>query len=165
MWTALLLLSTFFCASEMAIASTPTQASSPAKGSASAESYGKGVTLSQAPVSLTEAVKQLKQNEGKEIVVKAKVDKVCQSKGCWLVLKDGDTQVRVTFANYSFFVPKNSAKSEAVVQGKLFEKEVSAAEARHYAKDEHLPAKEVAKIQSAQKAPWFEATGLTLSKN
>ncbi len=129
-----------------------------------ADSYGKGVTLSQAPIALSEAVKQLKQNDGKEIVVKAKVDKVCQSKGCWLVLKDGDTQVRVTFANYSFFVPKNSASSEAVVQGKLFEKEVSAAEARHYAKDEHMPAKEVAKIQTAQKAPWFEATGLTLSK-
>jgi cytochrome c-type biogenesis protein CcmE len=135
-----------------------------ALSSFAADSYGKGVTIKEAPVSLTEAIKNLKSNDGKEIVVKAKVEKVCQSKGCWLVLKDGESQVRVTFANYSFFVPKNSAESEAVVQGKLFEKEISAAEARHYAKDEHKPAKEVAKIQASQKAPWFEATGLTLSK-
>ncbi len=129
-----------------------------------AESYGKGVTLKETPITLAEAVKNLKQHEGKEIVVKANVEKVCQTEGCWIVLKDGDTQVHVQFSKHSFVVPKDSAKTEAVVQGKLFEKEISASAARHYARDAKMPEKEVAKIQSSKKVPWFESTGLVLSK-
>lgn len=127
-----------------------------------AKSYGKGVTLADAPISLTEALKRRDEFAGKEIVVKAEVAQVCQSKGCWLMLKDGASQVRVTFHDYSFFVPKDVKKQEAIVQGKIFEKEISAAENRHYTKDEGKPASEVKKITEGAKSPWFEATGLTL---
>jgi hypothetical protein len=129
-----------------------------------AESYGQGITLKDTPIALTEAVKNMKAHEGKEIVVKANVEKVCQTKGCWIVLKDGDTQVHVQFTKHSFFVPKDSAQTEAVVQGKLFEKEISASAARHYARDAKMPEEEIAKIQSPKKMPWFESTGLTISK-
>lgn len=130
-----------------------------------AKAYGKGVTLKEAPISLSEAIQRKDELKDKEIVVKARVNQVCQSKGCWLTLKDGKNEVRVTFADYSFFVPKNSSKEMAVVQGKIFEKDLSAAEARHYAKDAGMPAAKVAKIQQGEKSAWFEATGLTLSKN
>jgi len=128
------------------------------------KSYGKGVTLAAEPISLKEAIKRQAEFDGKDILVKAEVGQVCQSKGCWIVLKDGDAQVRVTFKDYSFFVPKDSAKQMAVVQGRIFEKEISPAEARHYAKDAGQPKEEVKKITEGSKAPWFEATGLTLKK-
>ncbi len=126
--------------------------------------YGKGVTLTTSPLSLTEALQKREELKGKEIVVKAQVATVCQSEGCWLTLKDKTSEVRVVFLNHSFVIPKDSAKQEAVVQGKLFEKEISAASARHYAKDAKMPAAEIAKIKAPVKQPWFEATGLTLSK-
>jgi hypothetical protein len=72
--------------------------------------------------------------------------------------------VRVTFKDYSFFVPKDSAKAEALVQGKIFEKKISAAEARHYAKDEGKPAAEVKKIKEGSVSPWFEASGIKLDR-
>jgi len=126
------------------------------------KSYGKGVTLNSPPISLTEALEKKNELGGKDILVKAEVAQVCQSKGCWMMLKDGDKQVRVTFSNYSFFVPKDSANQDALVQGKIFEKKISAAEARHYAKDAGMPAEEVKKIKEGSTSPWFEATGLSL---
>ena len=140
------------------LASAKTVSSSNAKP----QSYGKGVTLTEAPISLTEALNRKSELNGKEILVKAEVAQVCQSKGCWMMLKDGDHQVRVTLSNYSFFVPKDSAKREALVQGKIFDKKISAAEARHYAKDAGMAAAEVKKIREGTTSPWFEATGLTL---
>lgn len=128
------------------------------------KSYGKGITLKEEPISLKDALAKKDELKDKEILVKAKVATVCQAKGCWLTLKEGATEVRVTFANYSFFVPKNSATKEAVMQGKLFDKEITAAEARHYAQDAKMPKEEIAKITQPVKTPWFEATGLTLSK-
>lgn len=130
-------------------------------------SYGKGVTLTTEPMSLSQALKEKASLEGKEIVVRAEVDQVCQAMGCWLTLKDPKDKkanVRVSFDNYSFFVPKDSAKRTATVQGKLFDKELSAAEARHYAKDAGKSAAEQAKIKAPVKQAWFEATGLTLSQ-
>ncbi|RZA09662.1 MAG: DUF4920 domain-containing protein [Proteobacteria bacterium] len=131
------------------------------------KSYGKGVTSSAAPLSLKDALKDKDGLKDKEIVVRAEVEQVCQAMGCWLTLqdpKDKSANVRVSFDNYSFFVPKDSAKRIATVQGKLFDKELSAAEARHYAKDAGKSAAEQAKITKPVKQAWFEATGLTLSQ-
>ena len=131
------------------------------------KTYGKGVTLTSAPLSLSEALKQKDALKDKEIVVRAEVEQVCQAMGCWLTLqdqKDKKANVRVSFDNYSFFVPKDSAKRIATVQGKLFDKELTAAEARHYAKDAGKSAAEQVKITKPVMQPWFEATGLTLSQ-
>jgi hypothetical protein len=161
-----LLLSTTLSISAHACAEHAAAKAPAARALASAEgkSYGKGITLQQEPISLKEALAKKEELKDKEILVKAKVDTVCQAKGCWLTLKEGKTEVRVTFADYSFFVPKDSAAKTAVMQGKLFDKEITAAEARHYAQDAKMPKEEIAKITQPVKTPWFEATGLTLSK-
>lgn len=161
--TAILSLPAQACA-EHAEAAAKNKAASRAVASAEGKSYGKGITLKQEPISLKEALAKKDELKDKEIVLKAKVATVCQASGCWLTLQEGKTEVRVTFANYSFFVPKDSAAKEAVMQGKLFEKEITAAEARHYAQDAKMPKEEIAKITQPVKTPWFEATGLTLSK-
>lgn len=136
------------------------------KGSlpAKTKSYGTGVTLKEKPLSLTEAVARREELKDKDILIRAEVGQVCQSKGCWIVLKDGDQQVRVSFKDYAFFVPKDSAHREALVQGRIFEKDLTAAEARHYAKDAGMPEAEVKKMQASAKTPWIEATGLTLTQ-
>lgn len=130
-----------------------------------AKSYGQGITLTNEPISLSEALARKEEFGGREVLVRAEVAQVCLAKGCWITLKDKDKTVRVTFKDYSFFVPKDSAKRMATVQGKLFDKELSAAEARHYAKDAGDKAEEIRKIQHPSKEPWLEATGLTLIGN
>lgn len=162
--TAALPLSSHACA-EHAEAKAKDAVRTVASAPSAEKSYGKGITLKEEPISLKEALAKKSELQGKEILLKAKVATVCQSKGCWLTLKEGQTEVRVTFANYSFFVPKNSAAKEAVMQGKIFDKEITAAEARHYAQDAKMPKAEIAKITQPVKTPWFEATGLVFSAN
>jgi hypothetical protein len=162
--TAALSLPAQACAEHAQAAKAKDTVRAVASAPAGEKSYGKGVTLKQEPISLKEALAKKDELKDKEILLKAKVATVCQASGCWLTLKEGKTEVRVTFANYSFFVPKDSAAKEAVMQGKLFEKEITAAEARHYAQDAKMPKEEIAKITQPVKTPWFEATGLTLSQ-
>lgn len=125
------------------------------------KSFGEGIRLISPPISLKDALEKNLDKDG-EVVVKAKVDRACESKGCWMILKDGDLSVRVTFKDYSFYIPKGIAKKMATVQGKLFSKTVSPAEQRHYLKDDGASKKEIAKITKPLKQPWFESTGLVL---
>jgi len=129
---------------------------------ADAKKFGKDFTVEGKPLSLTEAMNKISENQGKDILIKAEISQVCQSKGCWMKIKEGKNEVRVTFTDYAFFVPKDAAKRTIVAQGKLFDKEISAAEARHYARDAKASEEEVKAIKTGRKEPWFEATGLVL---
>jgi len=57
----------------------------------------------------------------KTVTVEAKVRRNCTRRGCWMVLSQGlDPALpgcRVTFKDYGFFVPLDSAGSNAKVQG------------------------------------------------
>jgi len=85
-------------------------------------------------------------NPGDTIDVKLKttVTEVCQTKGCWMMAKlDDDTEARVTFKDYGFFVPLNAAESEAVIQGKAFLSVTDVDMLRHYAEDAGKDAAEI----------------------
>lgn len=55
-----------------------------------------------------------------EIKVKAYVNKTCKKNGSWMVLnlEDGD-EMRVSFKDYGFFVPKNADNYLAIVKGHI----------------------------------------------
>jgi hypothetical protein len=93
----------------------------------------------------------------------AKVDAVCQAKGCWMTLnlKNGE-QVMVKFKDYGFFVPKDIAGKEVVVNGLAFVEEVSVDEQRHYAEDAGKSAEEIAAITTPKKTFSFEADGVLI---
>src|SRR5690606_40131330 len=63
--------------------------------------------------------------EGDTIPLKfeAKVSEVCQAKGCWMKLDMGFDEIKVTFKDYGFFMPKNIAGEEVIVEGVAFIKE------------------------------------------
>ena len=54
---------------------------------------------------------------GKVVRLEGTVEKVCQNKGCWLALKQGEDSVHVTFAGYAFFVPKDCAGRPVALEG------------------------------------------------
>lgn len=51
--------------------------------------------------------------------VAGRIDAVCRKKGCWLELRQGESSVHVTFEGYSFFVPRDSAGREVVLEGRV----------------------------------------------
>lgn len=96
----------------------------------------------------------------------AKVDEVCQAKGCWmkLDLPDGE-QVMVKFKDYGFFMPKDISGKEVVINGKAFVNEVPVDEQRHYAEDAGATKEEIAKITEPKKTYSFLADGVLLKEN
>ncbi|MBX7152886.1 DUF4920 domain-containing protein [bacterium] len=123
------------------------------------KSYGKGVQL-KASVTLDEAI--AKAGSEKEVLVQGKIHDVCAKKGCWLVLQDGEKEIRVTFEGYSFFVPTDSKNKTVRAQGKIMLKEISESEARHYAEDAGKSKDEIEKIKGSQKAYSMIATGVEI---
>ncbi|MBE2249809.1 MAG: DUF4920 domain-containing protein [Myxococcus sp.] len=72
--------------------------------------------------------------EGKEVQVEAKVRKACEKKGCWMELAPTEKGpgVRVTFKDYGFFVPLDSAGSTAKVEGTVKVAELAPERAKHF---------------------------------
>lgn len=64
------------------------------------------------------------------------VEEVCQSKGCWMKIKNEQNQsVRVTFKDYGFFVPKDIAGRNVILEGDVSFTELDEDLAKHYADD------------------------------
>lgn len=70
------------------------------------------------------------------IQVTGEVDSVCQKKGCWMVLKDGDSAVvRILMKDHSFTVPMDAKGKSAIVEGTLTARTFSEKEVKHLEKD------------------------------
>lgn len=95
--------------------------------------YGRPPALKSTPLNVEQATSEA--NVGQTVAVKAPAAEVCQHKGCWMVLTEGLRSIRVTFADYAFFVPKDIAGKTVVVEGVLSRKLLSADEAKHYAEE------------------------------
>lgn len=89
------------------------------------------------------------------------INTVCKKKGCWMKLalaEDKETMVR--FKDYGFFVPKNSAGRDVVVEGVAFVDETSVEDLRHYAEDEGKPKEEIEAIKEPKITYSFTANGV-----
>ena len=115
--------------------------------------YGKKL-LGLAPSRLEDVL--ARPEPGKQVRLEGTIEKVCQSKGCWLELKQGTQSIHVTFAGYSFFVPKDSAGKPVVLEGRVVVKEPKAAEVEHKQAEGAGPSV-AAKVT-------IEATGLQISR-
>ncbi|HTE40834.1 MAG TPA: DUF4920 domain-containing protein [Steroidobacteraceae bacterium] len=106
--------------------------------SAYAEHYGAPIAK-KAPISLAAAIKQLDAKTASaamsQVLVESKVDKVCVVKGCWMGLVDPARDIRVTFKDYSFFVPQTLIGKTVIVEGTLEKVTMSLEDTKHYVKD------------------------------
>jgi hypothetical protein len=123
--------------------------------------FGGPVTVTEM-TPLADALANPEAYKGKEIAVEAEVVKACMKKGCWMILRDGKSEVRVTFKDYGFFVPKDLANRRARVQGVVARQTLSVKDARHYLKDEGAPKAELKKITAPVETVSFTASGLAL---
>jgi hypothetical protein len=87
-----------------------------------------------ASVELAKLLESPSEFEGKTVLVEAKIRKACEKKGCWMELAGTEKGpgVRVTFKDYGFFVPLDSAGSTAKVEGVVKVAMLEEARAKHY---------------------------------
>jgi Domain of unknown function (DUF4920) len=97
--------------------------------------------------------------------VTGKVSAVCKAKGCWMTMiseKPGQPDMRVTFKNYAFFMPKDIVGKTVVIDGFALVETISVADQRHYAEDAGQSKEEIAKITTPKREMTFEAAGVVI---
>jgi len=139
-----------------------TASASPASAVTAGQTYGAAMPASPKPQPLSTAMKTVDDYIGKPAKFTGRVGRVCQKKGCWMMLTDGDASVRVKFGNDAFFIPKD-ATGDALVFGALELITMSAAHAKHMAEDAGTPANAAA--ATATKEYRVMATSVVLAGN
>lgn len=103
------------------------------------------------------------QAEIPSVKVEGKIANCCQTKGCWMNIEKNDgSNMRVTFKDYGFFVPKDCGGKSAIMQGRAYIDTTSVEDLRHYAEDEGKSADEIAKITEPLYELTFEAEGVII---
>jgi hypothetical protein len=131
-------------------------------------SFGAGVSNPDAAVSLAEVSNQLNSADTVKAVLRAKVSEVCQAKGCWMNIIDAASEsedpIFVQFQDYGFFVPKDIAGQDVIIEGIAYKEVSTVEELRHYAEDAGKSAEEIAAIIDPVMEKKFMATGVLLLK-
>ena len=127
---------------------------------ASVRTFGKPLSIKK-PVSLQEAIQQPAKYQDQKVLLEGKISDVCQMKGCWLMLSDGERAIRIKFENYSFFVPKDSRGKKVRAEGRLIQETLSEDMARHYAAEQSTKS-DLSKIKGPQRVVTFEAAGVAI---
>lgn len=127
--------------------------------------YGDSIDYTS-PKSAQDVYRQLKKLAPKDtlqLTFQSKTTGVCKKKGCWMTLAMPESKdIKVTFKDYGFFVPKDLSDQKVIVKGKGFLKEVSVDEQKHYAKDAGKNEQEIAAISQPSKEYRFIATGVAI---
>ena len=106
-------------------------------------------------------VENLEKLKSDEVVqLEGTVKKLCEKKGCWMVLSSGNKDVRVTFKGYSFFLPAKLKGKTVKVQGTVKKKTLSVVHQKHLLEDEGAPSSEIAKITKEKVEMQFVANGV-----
>lgn len=109
--------------------------SSPVETGENYEVYGSEFTDDAQFFALNYLVRNSKIFNGQEIATTGTIKQVCQEKGCFFILSNGENEARVTFEDYRFFIPTNSTGAEVRVVGVFKERDLSEKQAEYYAQD------------------------------
>lgn len=125
-----------------------------------------GADLAEKPVLIpSQLVEEVTQKGVFEGQIAGQIKEVCASKGCWLTMELPSGQsMRVTFKDYGFFVPTNSAGFPVILEGVATLTETDVATLRHYAEDAGKSKEEVEAITEPKKEITFEAVGVVIKE-
>lgn len=138
--------------------------SAEAENSEVAGSYGSPLS-DHATYSLSQMHQTIQEEGSFEGKVVGTIKEVCAHKGCWMTveLPDG-SDMRVTFKDYGFFVPKNSQGYPVVLEGIAQKSITDVAMLKHYAEDGGKSQAEIDAITDPEESVAFEATGVVIEE-
>jgi|SRR5690554_427195 len=131
------------------------------------KSFGEEITKDGAidAESLMEKYNTLAVGDTIDLKVVAKVNEVCQNKGCWMKVALADDEAMVKFKDYGFFMPKDIAGKEIIAEGKAYIAELSVDAQRHYAEDGGATPEEIATIIEPKMTYSFLAHGVLIPES
>lgn len=125
--------------------------------------FGAPFDVKQKTITVDEAIEQfkLKPTDAGLMVLEAKIDKVCQKKGCWMTIKSKTRDMRVIFKDYGFFVPTDISGKTVICEGTVKEEKLTLEETKHFVKDE---GGDPSKVTEPMTDYQFVATGVVVKK-
>ena len=80
--------------------------------------FGDQNITEEGKISGLELLNTLALNDSAQVKVEAKINSICQKKGCWMYVDLGDTtEMLVRFKDYEFFVPMDATDKIAMIEG------------------------------------------------
>ena len=125
--------------------------------------YGDEIT-EEGTISTDEMVAMLTASDSVAVKVKGEITATCAMKGCWmnLVMPSGE-EMRVTFKDYGFFVPKEGMEGNlAIIDGVVTKTLTDVATLKHYAEDAGKPQTEIDAIKEDKEELAFVANGVII---
>ncbi len=130
------------------------------KSKKSANTFGEAITKKDA-VAAEKLLEMMDGKEKTEVKITGKINEVCKVKGCWMTVDLGNGKnMRVTFKDYGFFVPKDAGGKTFWAEGEAKMKTTSVEMLRHYAEDAGKSKEEIAAITEPKKELIFVAKGV-----
>ncbi|MDJ0788311.1 MAG: DUF4920 domain-containing protein [Myxococcota bacterium] len=123
------------------------------------EEYGAPIALRQ-PTPLAEVLNSPERFAEQPVLLQGRITDVCQKKGCWTVLAEGQAFVRIRFQDYAFFVPTDVTGRRAYAEGLVSVETLSESEARHYAEESKDGDPDA--IEGPQRVVSFTASGIRI---
>lgn len=125
--------------------------------------YGAEIAAEGA-MSTEEMMKILESADSANVKVEGEITATCAKKGCWmnLVMENGE-EMRVTFKDYAFFVPKEGMEgNRAVIEGVVVRSVTDLATLKHFAEDAGKTQIEIDAITEPKEELTFEASGVII---
>lgn len=117
----------------------------------------------EAVVAYKDLTSKVTDTDSLSVMVKGTVAEVCQSKGCWMSITNGEgDDMMVRFKDYGFFMPKDISGREVIMNGKAFYQITPVDELRHYAEDAGKSQAEIDAITEPKRELSFLADGVIL---
>lgn len=144
----------------------PAESTAAAEAASAMTHFGDSITADGA-ISYEDLVDMMKEADEIDLIkVRANVTAVCQTKGCWMNVASKDPAVKdtmfVQFLDYGFFMPKDLAGTEIVMEGRAYRSVTTVEELRHYAEDEKQTKEQIAAITEPLVELKFEAKGVVI---
>lgn len=122
--------------------------------------YGEAFDIADVPAPAVSTVMADTTMYGREVILTGTILDVCQKKGCWLVVSDGTSQMRVTFRDYAFFVPTDAFNRTVLIRGVVSREVLDEETAKHYA--EESKGEDPDAIEGPQEVITMVATGVLI---
>ena len=109
--------------------------SEPVEATDTHETFGASLPEAGHAMTLADLLADADRYLDREVKVTTSVAQVCQKKGCFFIAEDESHTARVSFKDYSFFVPSDISGRTVTLAGELKRKDLSAEQAEHYNED------------------------------
>jgi hypothetical protein len=96
--------------------------------------YGAPFSKTDEPTPLGQVLASAEPPSG-PVLIKGEVEAVCQKKGCWMVVKDGDKSARVLMKDHTFAVPMDCRGKDVTIEGTLATRTFDEDQVKHLEKD------------------------------